>query len=122
MARYALAHVAVSVPKAGHRPDENEDAHAAAGGRFAVADGASEGWASGPWARALAAAYAAAAPDPDTFPGWLAAARATFEPPPTASSWYAEAKRAQGAFATLLGVTVESGPLAPRADSARGAS
>jgi len=102
-----LETVALSVPKAGHRPDENEDAHAAAGGRVAAADGASEGWASGPWARALAAAYVAGPPAPDTFPGWLAAARGGFGPPAAAGAWYAELKQEQGAFATLLGLTVE---------------
>lgn len=107
MPRFALEHVAVSVPKAGHRPDENEDATAAADGRFAVADGASEGWASGPWAQALAAAYARTPPGPDTYPDWLAAARAGFTPPTGGGAWYAEAKQEQGAFATLLGVTIE---------------
>lgn len=107
MARFALETAAASVPKAGHRPDENEDAHAAAGGRFAVADGASEGWSSGPWARALAAAFVAAPPTPDSYPAWLAAVRANYTAPSTGSSWYAEVKQEQGAFATLLGLTIE---------------
>jgi serine/threonine protein phosphatase PrpC len=107
MSRFALETVAFSVPKAGNRPDENEDAHAAAGGRFAVADGASEGWSSGPWARALADAFAAAPPTPDSYPTWLAATRASFSAPPSGGSWYAEAKQEQGAFATLVGLVVE---------------
>jgi hypothetical protein len=107
MSRFALETAALSVPKAGNRREENEDAYAAAGGRFAVADGASEGWSSGPWARALADAFAADPPSPDSYPTWLAAARASFSAPPTIGSWYAEVKQAQGAFATLIGLVVE---------------
>lgn len=110
---FALTWDAATVPKSGLGPDENEDAHAAdpAAGRFAVADGASEGWRSGPWARHLAATFAAAPPDPLSYPQWLAAVRAKFpraEPDPAAASgpvaWYAETKQAEGAFATLLGI------------------
>ncbi|GGM75775.1 hypothetical protein GCM10007108_12130 [Thermogymnomonas acidicola] len=44
-----------SVPKAGNRPEENEDAWACAGdrGMFSVSDGASESIFSGLWARIL---------------------------------------------------------------------
>jgi hypothetical protein len=112
MPPFALTWQVFTAPKAGHRPDENEDAAAGSTdtGRFAVADGASEGWQSGPWAAHLAAAFVADPPEPGTFPAWLAAARRSFpagtSPAAGSLSWYAEAKRAQGAFATLLGLTL----------------
>src|SRR5213078_4855609 len=71
-----------SVPKPGHRPDENEDAAAGdpAARRFAVADGASEGWQSGRWAARLAAAFVRRPPAPADFPRWLAAVRKSWKP------------------------------------------
>lgn len=103
-----------TTPKAGHAPDENEDAAAADLGRAAVADGASEGWQSGPWARAVAAAFVRSSPTPATFADWLTAVRSDAAPvagaPGPPRSWYAEAKAEQGAFATLLGVTFEDAP------------
>lgn len=97
-----------TLPKAGHRPDENEDAAAADPTklRFAAADGASEGWQSGPWAAHLVRCYTRRPPTPADFPKWLAAVRKKWKPPAVdqAASWYAEAKQEQGAFATLLGV------------------
>ncbi|MEO2089516.1 MAG: hypothetical protein ABGY75_08475 [Gemmataceae bacterium] len=101
---------AASRPKAGHRADENEDAVGAnpTAGRFAAADGASEGWASGAWAKHLVGCYAHTPPEPTTFADWLAGARRTWsEPPATADQpWYAQAKQAEGAFATLIGIEV----------------
>jgi hypothetical protein len=101
---------AASRPKTGHRADENEDAvgaHSTAG-RFVVADGASEGWASGAWAKHLVGCYARTPPEPATFADWLADARRTWTEPPAAADqpWYAQAKQAEGAFATLVGVEV----------------
>lgn len=105
--RSAPLWVTATVPKRGNRPEENEDAIAVAddGLRFAVADGASEGWESGLWAARLAAAYAAGPPEPTTFTEWLASAR-RWAPPeaPGPVPWYAEEKREQGSFATLLGL------------------
>lgn len=101
---------AASRPKSGHRADENEDAVGAnlTAGRFAVADGASEGWASGAWARHLVGCYARTPPEPATFADWLADARDTWAEPPATDDqpWYAQAKQAEGAFATLVGVEV----------------
>lgn len=102
-----LPWVSASVPKAGNTAAENEDAAAASPGRlrFAVADGATEGWQSGGWATHLATAYARRPPTPADFPDWLAAARAAWTPPAAGgASWYAEVKQEQGSFATLLGV------------------
>jgi hypothetical protein len=97
-----------SVPKPGHRADENEDAAAGdpAAMRFAVADGASEGWQSGRWAARLAAAFVRRPPTPADFPRWLAAVRKSWKPPAPDGPvpWYAEQKREQGAFAALVGV------------------
>ena len=72
-----------SVPKAGNLPEENEDAVAtdAARLRFAVADGATEGWQSGAWAAHLAAAFVRRPSGPADFPDWLAAARRDWVPP-----------------------------------------
>ena len=101
---------AASRPKSGHRADENEDAVGAhpAADRFAVADGASEGWASGAWATHLVGCYTRTPPEPATFADWLAAARRTWAAPPASADqpWYAQAKQAEGAFATLVGVEV----------------
>ncbi len=96
--------VAATVPKRGHRADENEDALAADGLRFAVADGATEGWESGRWAARLAAAYAAGPPTPADFPAWLAAARDWAPPAADPEPWYVAEKREEGSFATLLGL------------------
>lgn len=103
----APAWVAATVPKRGNRADENEDALAVSpdARRFAVSDGATEGWESGPWAARLVAAYTADPPGPADFAAWLGAAR-TWRPPAAAGPepWYAAEKRMQGSFATLLGV------------------
>src|SRR6476659_6577119 len=99
--------IAATVPKRGNRAEENEDATAAApdGLRFAVSDGATEGWESGPWAARLVAAYGERPPEPATFADWLKAAR-DWAPPVVAGPvpWYAEEKQEQGSFATLLGL------------------
>ena len=93
------------VPKDGHAADECEDA--AAGdpelGRFAVADGASESFAAGDWARLLVEAFVADGPSPN----WLAGPRAGWQAAVAgeALSWYAEEKRSAGGHATFLGVT-----------------
>jgi hypothetical protein len=99
--------IVATVPKRGNRVEENEDATAAAPDalRFAVADGATEGWESGPWAARLVAAYIDQPPAPDTFTEWLTSARAWAPPEsPGPVPWYAEEKREQGSFATLLGL------------------
>ncbi|OWK46848.1 protein phosphatase 2C domain-containing protein [Fimbriiglobus ruber] len=99
---------AASLPKIGNRADENEDAIAAApaGLRFAVADGATEGWHSKAWADRLARAFVVRPPAPSDFAGWLTEARTGWDPPARSgpASWYAEEKEIQGAYATLLGV------------------
>ncbi|MBO0697489.1 MAG: hypothetical protein J2P46_03780, partial [Zavarzinella sp.] len=87
------------VPKVGHGPDECEDA--AAGdpdvGRFAVADGASESYAAGDWARLLVEAFVAAGPTDD----WLKEPREAWQQDAAggAVSWYAEDKFARGGHA-----------------------
>jgi len=100
--------ISATVAKAGHRPDENEDAVAAAPERlrFAVADGATEGWESRGWAARLAAAYVRRPPSPDDFPRWLAAARRGWPARSAAGSvpWYAAMKSEEGSFATLAGL------------------
>ena len=98
------------VPKRGNTAAQNEDAFAQSGLRFAVADGASEGWQSGPWAQTLADAFIANPPYPADYEAWLSACRATFAqlaPTATAAAWYVEEKQQQGAFATLAGFTLE---------------
>jgi len=101
--------ISATIPKTGNRPEENEDAIAVApdGLRFAVADGASEGWESGPWAGRLAGAFVRRPPTPADFPVWLAEARRNWAPsaaPAADAPWYASVKREQGSFATLAGL------------------
>lgn len=97
-----------TVSKSGNSDSQNEDA-AAIGvkqRRFAIADGASESWQSGPWARVIAAGFVQTPPDPQNFPEWVATVRGR-APRTESTSWYAEEKAALGSFATLLGLAFE---------------
>lgn len=93
-------------PKRGHSLAECEDAIAGdvATGRFAVADGASESYASGEWARLLVDGYVSSG----TSPNWLnePQARWQHEIGQRSSTWYAEEKFAAGAHAAFVGVQV----------------
>ncbi len=97
------------LPKRGNTEDEYEDAWAAdpARGRFAVADGASETLFAGRWAQLLTEAFLGAE-HPWDVAEWLSGPRRQWaaEVMGLELPWYAEMKREQGAFATLLGVGV----------------
>jgi len=99
------------LPKRGNQAEEYEDAFAGNGetGRFAVADGASETSFAALWARLLATGFVRVRPDPNPGAGWLGALQerwaAAVDPKPL--PWYAEIKRTEGAFATLLGLIVK---------------
>jgi hypothetical protein len=97
--------------KRGHRPDEYEDAFAGDGlsGRFALADGATESSFAASWAKLLVAGFVRGAGGPNAGAGWLETLRQRWaaEVDPKPLPWYAEIKRQEGAFATLLGLTVK---------------
>ena len=97
----------------GHNATEYEDALAAdeAAGRFAVADGATEGCFTGLWAKLLVEGFVSnsvqeAGDWPDSLPNlqsqWDADVRARNLP------WYGEEGVRQGAFATFLGLAFDS--------------
>lgn len=94
--------------KRGNAPDEYEDAFAADAvtARFAVADGASESSFAATWARFLAEGFVAGKGRQWHRLDWLAAPRRLWadEVDPRSLPWYAEEKREQGAYATLLGI------------------
>lgn len=98
-----------TVPKAGSRLDENEDAAAwsETAGRFAVSDGATESIYSREWARILADAYVAGElASPDGALARLAATWADRLPPASDVPWYVAEKARSGAHATLVGLTL----------------
>jgi hypothetical protein len=97
-----------TVPKAGNTDAQNEDAVAIGPKlrRVAIADGASEGWQSGPWARVLVKECVRTPPMPDSFAEWVAGVQ-PLAPKTESTSWYAEEKAALGSFATLLGLAFE---------------
>jgi Protein phosphatase 2C len=96
------------VSKAGHVPDECEDAIDGdpEAGRFAIADGASESYAAGEWARHLVMGFVRDGGTDD----WLTGSRNAWQHEIGGGvlSWYAEDKLAHGAHATFLGLTVRS--------------
>lgn len=106
------------LPKAGHRDHEYEDAcwpETSSGRqgpvlRCAVADGATESAFAGAWARQLARAWGEERLAPGDLAAGLvgeqAAWRAAVDAQPL--PWYAEEKARSGAFAALLGVTVDT--------------
>jgi len=108
--RPTLDWISATLPKAGHRPEENEDSIAVAPARwrFALADGATEGWQSRAWATHLAEACVRRPPTPADFPAWLAAVRRQWRPQtgPEPAAWYAAEKEQQGSFATLVSLEV----------------
>ena len=96
---------ALHLPKRGNSADEYEDAWAADPdrGRFAVADGASESTYAALWSRLLVESFVAARRPwnelhwvDESQHRWAGSVDALDLP------WYAEMKREQGAFATLL--------------------
>jgi hypothetical protein len=101
---------AFHLPKRGHAQEEHEDALAAdpAAGRFAVADGASESSFAAAWARLLVEGFVTGEGKPWRDLDWLAGPRQRWAAEVDALSlpWYAEIKREQGAFATLLGLVI----------------
>jgi serine/threonine protein phosphatase PrpC len=103
-----VEYISATLPKRGNKAEENEDAVAAAPDslRFAVSDGASEGWESGAWATRLGSAFLRSPPAPPEFSQWLTEVRENWTPPPLAVSapWYASMKQEQGSFATLIGL------------------
>jgi len=102
----------LAVPKRGNTPAECEDAFAANAekGRFAIADGASQSMFSGLWARLLVDAFVAN-PHPQLvlFHEWLLPLQEDWDAKTTgkSSSWYAQTKLQEGAFATFLGIALE---------------
>ena len=104
-------------PKAGHASDEYEDAAAVAADawpvRAAVADGATESAFARRWAEQVAhGAVADAIATPEALhkalPAWRAAWQAEVDARADALPWYAAAKAADGAFATLLTCTLHA--------------
>lgn len=78
-------------------------------GRFAVADGASESYASATWARLLVQYFTRSpSPWPDWIPeaqtNWIAEVAGQDDGLP----WFLEQRHRDGAFATFLGVTVHN--------------
>jgi serine/threonine protein phosphatase PrpC len=100
---------AYQTPKRGSAPEECEDAWAAGAraGRFAIADGASESAFAGLWARLLVEHFVRE-PQPWNNADWLAGPRRAWVDAvtPLELPWYAEIKRAEGAFAAFLGIAV----------------
>jgi hypothetical protein len=113
---HALRWQGFCLPKRGNRPEEYEDAFAGnpAACRFAIADGASESAFAAEWARLLVEGYVQT---PGRVRDWLAGLRARWHEQLSGRElpWYAEVKFEEGAFSTVLGVTLG----APRSDRSR---
>ncbi len=107
----ALAHWVLWLARQGNAPEEYEDAFAADpdGGRFAVADGASESGFAKCWAELLVRGFVEQAELPlEQWAERLPALQRQWESQVAAQAlpWYAQAKFQQGAFATFLGLVV----------------
>lgn len=115
----AVADVSVfRAPKRGHSSSEYEDAAATSSTKAfplhaAVADGATEAAFSRQWARILTAGWVEEAPlSPTGFveavPVWRRQWKQDVAANVQNRPWYAAAKAEQGAFAALLGLTVQA--------------
>ncbi|MFL6228030.1 MAG: hypothetical protein ACJ741_04565, partial [Pyrinomonadaceae bacterium] len=104
------------LPKEGMTPEECDDAVGVCVERlrFAVADGATEAFDAGDWARALAEAWVAADAAPRTaaeFAAWakVVGARHREQWAGRELPWYAEEKARAGSFAAFVGLSLEAG-------------
>jgi hypothetical protein len=104
------------MPKEGAGSEECEDAIGVnvEALRFAVADGATEAFDAGSWARALAESWAGAGAAPLTpaeFRPWVEAQGARLRETwgGRALPWYAEEKARAGSFAAFVGIAFEAG-------------
>jgi hypothetical protein len=106
---------AVSVPKTSHSAAENEDAFQSGNGRFAVADGVSESFLSGRWARHVTHQYCTTPPltlGANDIECWLDDLRGTWDPGRhlgADGAWYQTEKAAQGSHAAFIGLQI-TGP------------
>jgi hypothetical protein len=98
-------------PKSGHTANEYEDAYAVGPDalRFAVADGASETSFARQWAELLVQGFVHEAPRTPELHDWIAPLQAAWREAHEgkATAWYAEAKARDGAFSSLLGLTLD---------------
>jgi hypothetical protein len=108
--RYFLA------PKRGCTPEECEDALGLNldARSFAIADGATEAFASGQWAKHLAHKWALSDMrplEPFDFRAWVAAQGQIWHEQWQEKKlpWYAEAKERDGSFATFVGLKLDTG-------------
>lgn len=101
------------LPKHGNQDEDYEDAFSlnSDGGRFAIADGATESSFAGEWARLVTGEFAASPiRHKRNWTQWLppVQARWTSDVGSRPLPWYAEEKFEQGAFATFLGLMLET--------------
>lgn len=98
-------------PKSGNAANEYEDAYAVQpdAHRFAVADGASETSFAKQWAELLVESFVHDAPSVAALHDWVSPLQAVWAEAQKgkATAWYAEAKARDGAFSSLLGLTIE---------------
>jgi protein phosphatase 2C-like protein len=98
-------------PKSGNTASEYEDAYAVKPEalRFAVADGASETSFARQWAELLVEGFVQGAPSAAELREFVSPLQALWAEGQKgkATAWYSERKAADGAFSSLLGVTIE---------------
>jgi serine/threonine protein phosphatase PrpC len=98
-------------PKSGNAASEYEDAYAVKPEvlRFAVADGASETSFARQWAELLVEGFVQDAPSAAELHDFVAPLQATWAEGQKgkATAWYAERKAREGAFSSLLGVSID---------------
>lgn len=98
-------------PKSGNTASEYEDAYAVKPEalRFAVADGASETSFARQWAELLVEGFVQAAPSAAELHDFVTPLQAVWAEgqKDKATAWYAERKAREGAFSSLLGVTID---------------
>jgi hypothetical protein len=113
---FALRYREFRLPRRGAGMEECQDAAAAnpGQGRFAIADGASESYSPGLWAKLLVETFVVAE-SRTGLSSWLAALRQKWDslveaergPTPPPMPWYLEGQYRQGAFATFLGLVLQ---------------
>jgi hypothetical protein len=100
--------------RGGHPAEECEDAGCAdvLRGRFAVADGASESYQAGLWARLLVESFVLSTDGQPDLSTWVPPLQERWERQANrarglALPWYLEARQRQGAYSTFLGLVID---------------